>query len=52
MIEFCEGHLVFLPSRVAQEYDFEEWGAAAGTEAQWCHHFEFSKIPGKGHRPN
>lgn len=25
----------------------EEWGVAAGTEAQWCHHFEFSDISGK-----
>jgi hypothetical protein len=29
----------------AQAWDIEGWGAAAATEAQWCHPFETYEIP-------
>ena len=32
--------------------NIEEWGAAAGTEAQWCHPFETSEISGILDAPN
>jgi hypothetical protein len=42
-----DDRLVPFPLEVAQEYAIEGWGVAAGTEAQWCHHFEFSDIFGE-----
>jgi hypothetical protein len=38
--------LVGVAPRVAQPGDIKGWGAAAATEAQWCHPFEVSEIPG------
>ena len=32
------------PDRPAEVCDIEEWGAAAGVEAQWRHPFETSEI--------
>ncbi len=44
---FAVDRLVLSPARVAPRYQLERWGVAVGTEAQWCHHFEFSDISGK-----
>jgi len=38
--------LVGVAPRVAQTGDIKGWGAAARTEAQWCHPFETSELPG------
>ena len=44
--------LVGVAPRVAQTGDIKGWGVAARTEAQWCHPFETSELPGIVHASN
>jgi hypothetical protein len=44
--------LVGVAPRVAQPGDIKGWGVAARTEAQWCHPFETSELPGIVHASN